>query len=142
MIVVDASMVVLAVLPVSAQPSALERFGSWHHAGERVLAPSLWLGEAVSVIRKHAHAGALTTAEARGAVEDLFALGIESVPMDLTLCEGALRWAEQLRQARAYDGFYAALAERHGAALWTADERLAGGLQLLGGLSVHVVEAV
>lgn len=39
------------------------------------------------------------------------------------LCERALVIADELKRAAAYDTQYAALAEREGCELWTADER-------------------
>jgi predicted nucleic acid-binding protein len=74
---------------------------------------------------------------AREAVEDLFALEIETAPLDAPLSRSALAWAERLGQSRAYDGFYLALAEGLGAEVWTADRRLANGAQKVGAAWVH-----
>ena len=139
-IVVDASFAVLAVLPYSPRDTVLQHFAAWHQADRRILAPALWLSEAVSVIRKQTYFDTLTQAESRTATEDLWALGVTTVPIDLELCHSALRWAERLGQARAYDGFYLALAERHEADFWTMDQRLKQHLQQIeSGLSVYQV---
>ncbi len=131
-VVVDASAAVWAVLPVVAEADALDRFADWTRQGVAVMTPSLWLPESVSAIRRAVHQGLLTSAEARIAVADLFALGVRTVESDESLCLAALEWAEALGQARAYDGFYLALAERLRAELWTADRRLVSSAHHVG----------
>lgn len=123
-IVVDASVVVRAVLPTEEKPAILERFASWHLSRSKIYAPDILLPEAVSVIRRGIFDRWITPAEGGVAVEDVFRLGVEIVLSDVGLCHSALAWAGQLGHSKAYDGFYLAVAERMGADLWTADERL------------------
>ena len=59
---------------------------------------------------------------------------------DEELALAALRWSSKLGQARAYDAFYVALAEKKRALLWTADARLVQGLRALGFLGVKGLE--
>src|SRR3990172_7137280 len=72
---------------------------------------------------------AISPEEGQGALEDLFALQVEAIPMSPELCRSALAWAERLGQARAYDAFYLALAEQFRTDLWTADRRLGNAAQ-------------
>jgi predicted nucleic acid-binding protein len=88
-------------------------------------APFLWRYEVTSVIRKYLFDDLLTPDEAGQALETALALGVNFVEEDDALCRSALRWAAQLGQRVAYDGFYLALAERLAAPLWTSDRRLA-----------------
>ena len=50
-LVIDANIAVWAVVPVIAQIPTLERLEQWHQQHRQILAPSLWIPEAVSVIR-------------------------------------------------------------------------------------------
>ena len=84
----------------------------------------------------------LSRAEGKGALARLFALGIESVPVDLPLARQAFDWAERLGQPRGPGGFYVALAERERTALWTTSRRPASRARQAGALWVrHLGEA-
>lgn len=131
-IVVDASLAVSAVLPTTAEGAAVELFSRWHEEGLRLVAPMLWLAECVSAIRRSVYTAAITADDGRVALEDLLALEVEALPMTSQDCHAALAWAERLGQARAYDGFYLALAEGLSATLWTGDERLANAARRAG----------
>ena len=131
-IVVDANVAVRAVLPTEDKPAILERFSAWHLSRSKIYAPDILLPEAVSVIRRGIFDRWITEAEGQIAVEDVFRLGVEVVPSDVGICLAALEWAARLGQAKAYDGFYLAVAERMGAELWTADERLHNRARQLG----------
>jgi predicted nucleic acid-binding protein len=85
-------------------------------------APPLFENEADSVIRRRAHQGTLTNAEADTARRIIAALGI-SIAYDAATAERAYAIAVQYNQPRAYDATYAAFAEARGLDLWTADER-------------------
>ncbi|MBI4507751.1 MAG: type II toxin-antitoxin system VapC family toxin [Chloroflexi bacterium] len=136
-IVVDASLAVSAVLPTTADGAAIERFTRWREEGLRLVAPMLWLAECVSATRRSVYAAAITADEGRAALEDLWNLEVEALPMTPQDCRAAFAWAERLGQARAYDGFYLALAESLSATLWTADERLANATRQVGAGWVH-----
>lgn len=121
--IVDAGFAVLAVLPTARSRSAIDCFAEFQRGGG-VQAPAFWVSEAVSAIRKSLYMEMVSSAEADRAVEDLFALGVEPVEIDLALCRSAMTWAERLAHARAYDGFYVGLAKQRESTLWTADGRL------------------
>ena len=131
-LVIDSNVAVWAVLPVLSQINALERIADWRRGAVRLVAPTLWVAESVSAIRGAVYTRVITADEGRRAVEDLFALEVETVPEDFHLSRSAFDWAGRLQQARAYDGFYLALAERLGVELWTADQRLANASQQAG----------
>jgi predicted nucleic acid-binding protein len=131
-IVIDANLAVLAVLPVPAEVNVLERFLDWRQQGRRIVAPMLWLAEAVSAIRMSVYVQMISLEEGLIAIDDLFALDVETIPLDAQLCRSAFEWAGRLGQGRAYDGFYLALSEQMRAKLWTADRRLVNGAQQAG----------
>lgn len=90
-------------------------------AGTVLIAPSLYLAEVDSVIRKRAYLGSLTPAEVAQAHAILDVAPV--VPMDMgPLRPRARSIAEQLNQRLVYDSLYAALAEARGCEFWTADE--------------------
>ncbi len=99
-------------------------WSSWHRSRSKIFAPELLIAETVSVIRRGIFDRWITEEEGQVAVEDLYRLGVEIVPSDAGICQAALAWAGRLGQSKAYDGFYLAVAERQGAELWTADEKL------------------
>jgi predicted nucleic acid-binding protein len=114
----DASAVVDWILPQGAYGvRPLDRFLK---AAEEVLAPPLVFAESTSVIRRLAHSGVLTDAEAERSVLDAFNMQIVVVHNpDIYL--RALRVATVLGHAKAYDTQYIAVAEATGATLLTSD---------------------
>lgn len=140
-IVIDASVVVRSLVTSGDTPRALELLDGWNKASRQLVAPQLLIPEVVSALRQIVRARHITPAEADSAVENLLALRIEYVPPDVALCQSALRWAARLDQVRAYDALYVALAEREGAELWSADERLVRALQGAGGVRAFSVRS-
>jgi predicted nucleic acid-binding protein len=131
-VVIDAGAAVGALLPTLAPVDTLECFVTWRQAGAAIFAPPLFLAECTSVIRRYVYAGLLTENEAAVALGDLAALDVTIVPDAQARCRAAYDWATQLGQARAYDGFYLALAQELAAPLYTGDRRLANGARQLG----------
>jgi predicted nucleic acid-binding protein len=133
-LVVDASIAVWAILPVlqARDVDAAGRFSAWGEQEVTLLAPAWWAAECTTAIRRTVFNKVITETRARSAISDLFALEVQIVPVDAALCESALEWAARLKQSRAYDSFYLALAQRLGINLWTADKRLANGAQQIG----------
>jgi predicted nucleic acid-binding protein len=122
--VIDSNVAVWTVVPLVAGLDVTGRVARWQGEGVRLVAPMLWLSECVSAIRGGVYAGVITEEEGRDALDDLFALEVEMVPMNPQHCRSAFEWATRLGQARAYDGFFLTLAEELGAEFWTADRRL------------------
>lgn len=131
-IVVDANVVVRAVLPVEEKPDILGCFSTWHQSRTKIYAPDILLPEVVSVIRRGIFERWITGTEGQDAVDDVFRLGVEVIPSDARLCQAALDWAGRLGQSKANDGFYLAAAERMQAELWSADEKLRNRVRQLG----------
>jgi predicted nucleic acid-binding protein len=123
-IVIDANIAVRAILPIEGKSDVVERLASWHRSRSIIFAPELLIAETVSVIRRGIFDRWITEEEGQVAVEDLYRLGVEIIPTDAGICQAAFAWAGRLGQSKAYDGFYLAVAERKGAELWTADEKL------------------
>ena len=127
--VVDAGLAIFTVLSTPQSEAATRVWGYLMRERVSVHAPFLWRYEVTSVIRKYLFDELLTPDEAEQALETALALGVNFVEEDDALCRSALRWANQLGQRVAYDGFYLALAERLAAPLWTSDKRLANNAQ-------------
>ena len=130
--VVDANVGVWATLPLLATVDVRPFLAHPARVGERRFAPDLWLAECVSAIRAYTFVGDLGEAEGSAAIDALFRTDVELVPLDRDLCHAAYRWSGRLRQRRAYDGFYLALAEHLATELWTADRRLLNASRALG----------
>lgn len=139
-VVVDANLAVAATLPLPYSPACLEAFSSWIEEDRLLLAPEFWVAEVVSGIRKTVFLLQSDPAKAEQAIDDLFQLGVEVVPLTPELCRAALRWAARLTQSKAYDGFYLALAEEREADLRTTDARLVRRAHQLGVGWVHHLE--
>ena len=139
-IVIDANVVVRAILPYKTRVSFLEFFVSWRQSGRKIYAPDILLPEAVSVIRRGIFERWISQAEGEIAIEDIFRLGIEIIPSDVSLCQAALLWAGRLGQSKAYDGFYLAAAERVKAEFWTGDERLHNRASQIGTTWIHIMQ--
>jgi predicted nucleic acid-binding protein len=107
--------------------------------GCTILAPSHWMAEAVSALRRLRFHKKLSPEETAQAVEDLFALEVETVPLDPALCRAALDWAARMTHSKANDAFNVALAEAEGAELWTTDERLMNRAHQLGATWVRLL---
>ncbi len=136
-LVIDASYAVRAVLSSSSSQGCRRQLATWVAEDRALLSPPHWIAEAVSALRKFRSLGEMSPEETDRAVEDLFALEIESIPCDLALCRAALDWADRMTHSKAYDAFYLALAETREAELWTTDERLENRARQLGADWVH-----
>lgn len=120
-VVVHDSVAVRAAMGLQA---AIDLLAESARDGARLLAPAVWVGDAVSAVRRSVAQRVLSRADGKAAVARLFALGIETVPLDLSLSRQGFDWAERLGHTRVHDAFFVALAEREGATLWTANRRL------------------
>jgi predicted nucleic acid-binding protein len=119
MLVVDASVAAKWVMPEPDSGAA----AALRHDGRPLIAPSLVLEEVGNVAWRRCRTGEITRDEARMALPAMIALLARIVPA-WGLHELALTIAID-RDHPIYDCFYVALALRDGAALVTADRRLA-----------------
>lgn len=120
--VIDANLAVNTVLNLS---EILERF--WERINQDSItpcAPRLWMSETTSAIRAYLAQQQINEEEAQQALHTIHALRVEIIDEDKDLCLRALELAGLLAQSKAYDAFYLAVAEKMGADLWTADQRL------------------
>lgn len=81
--VVDASLVIRAILPADFELDVLPLFVEWHNAGENLYAPDILYPEVLSVLWYSVFNRLITAVEAQYAVEDAFRLEIEIVPIEL-----------------------------------------------------------
>lgn len=135
--VIDANLVATVVLPLPNSDQATERIVAWKRAGLELLAPVLLEYELAAILRKAVVAQWLTTDLAVEAIGRILALNVRCLAPTAQLHERALRWADRLGHAKAYDAHYLAVAEQEGIELWTADRRLANGAQQAGAHWVH-----
>lgn len=138
-VVVDANLVIAIMLPLPYSEPARRKMTAWKGAGEAVVAPVLWEYEVTGALHRAVVTGLLTLDEAMGALQRIMILNVNSIPPTAKLHREALRWAERLGQARAYDGQYLAAAQELAASLWTGDQRLANAATQLGVGWVHWV---
>lgn len=124
-VVVDANLIVHALLPGDLQKAAQQQLTAWRSSGIRLHAPSLWRYEVVSALNKSVHFGRLTDAEAQRLLSLIESFGVELHLPDAALWQSAYNWTRKLNRASAYDSFYVALAESLNCRLWTMDQRLA-----------------
>ncbi len=136
-VVVDANVIAALVLPLSYSDQATQRIVAWKRAGRELLAPVLLEYEIAAILRKAVVAQWMTTDLAVEAIGRVLSLNVRCLAPTPHLHERALRWADRLGQAKAYDAQYLALAEQEGIELWTADRRLANGAQQVGAHWVH-----
>ena len=121
--VVDANIAVRTALDMT---DSLERF--WERLNQEQItpcAPRLWLSETTSALRFLLSQKEITAKEAEEALRTIHSLHVEIIDEDEELCLRALELAGKLGQSKAYDAIYLALAEKHAADFWTADEKLA-----------------
>lgn len=136
-VVVDANLIIAIPLPLPYSEPARRVMSAWKESGETIFAPLLWEYEVTSALRRAIVAGLLSLDEATGALQRILILNVQSVPPTPALHQQALKWAERLGQAKAYDGQYLAVARELGAPFWTGDRRLVNAASQIGIQWVH-----
>ena len=139
-VVVDANLAVALVLELPYSRACLKKVQEWHDADVDLLAPSLWLYEIASTLRKFTASRRLEAEDAAASLNDLCALGVSVFEPTPALSLSALEWAESLGQRVAYDGAYLALAAQEQVEFWTADRRLATAARAAGADWVRYVD--
>jgi predicted nucleic acid-binding protein len=127
---IDASVAIRAA--VDGAESALDAFAGWSAARVDLVAPDLWLPEAITAVRRSVAQRKRSTSDGEAVIADLFRLPITAITTDRQLGVEAIRWAARLGQAKAYDALYLAVAERYEAPLVTADIHLLHRCRQLG----------
>ena len=126
---VDASLVLMILLPDEHSERAESLWSTWRQERTTPLGPPLLYAEVPSAIRQAVFAGRLSSEEGEQAFETFCAMGIGvcSRP-DLHL----LAWdlAKRHGRPRIYDSLYLAAAQAEGCGLWTGDKRLSNAVNL------------
>jgi predicted nucleic acid-binding protein len=121
--VVDANVVVAALIPeeLSGQVDVLLD-GLWA-AGETLIAPGLLTAEVTSVLRNAVYTRRIARDAGDIALEKFkgFPIGVREMT---SLTDSAWAYGAAVNATRLYDMYYVALADREGCDLWTADRRL------------------
>ncbi|HHH41838.1 MAG TPA: PIN domain-containing protein [Chloroflexi bacterium] len=137
-VVIDAGLFLVTVFPHPYQDAVHSLWRQWIEEQRPLCAPHLWVAEVTSGLRRAIWERILTPAEAERALNRMLQLPITFIP-DTTLAQSALIWAGRLRQKRAYDAFYLALAERLSVEFWSTDRRLIARAHQLGVTWAHWV---
>ncbi|MBC8509529.1 MAG: type II toxin-antitoxin system VapC family toxin [Chloroflexi bacterium] len=138
-IVLDANLIASLVIPLPYSERATELVLDWKRQGVTFVAPALWSYEVSTVLRKAVIADYLPPGELDFALEQIWKINIQDVPVNLALHRQALAWAERLGQSKTYDSAYLAVAESLQAEFWTADRSLATSAQRAGAHWVHSI---
>ena len=123
-ICLDASFVVRFLVSEETAAITDALWVEWHHAGRRLVAPTLLYYEVSNALHRYERAGILSPEEVIDLLDIALSLDI-TLYGDADLHRQALILAEGLGLPAAYDAHYLALAERLNADFWTADRRLA-----------------
>jgi len=120
---VDASLVLLWLLPeeLSLQADSLRE--RWLAEGTQLVAPPLLLAEVPSTLRQAIYRRRITPEEGKEAFTVFLDLELQILQPDGLLTR-AWELGGDFNAPRLYDFFYVALAELIGCPLWTADRRL------------------
>ena len=121
--VVDTSALIRLFVPDGLLPDSFEEFMRGVERGiNKAIAPELLVAEAANVINKKQRLQELTSQESVQLLSDVL-----SVPIRLFPHRPVISRAFELSQkhgATVYDALYLALAEEHGAVIFSADDRL------------------
>ena len=120
--VVDASVAAQLYVPEPLTPQALALFGLLARGNVVFHVPDLFYAECANIFWKKVQRGVCTVAESTQALANILALPLTSTPAR-NLAADALILANA-HSVSCYDGCYVALAQRVGASLITADQKL------------------
>ena len=120
---IDASFLLKLFLPEEDSEKVHELWSSWIENSVEVVAPTLIMFEASSVIRNKLHRKFLNEKDASEIIDRMKRIDMTLVYTDEIL-ESAWEIASRLRMPVLYDCFYLALAQLINTPLWTANEKL------------------
>jgi predicted nucleic acid-binding protein len=121
--VVDASALIRLFIPDGPLPNDFEKFLRGVERGLNIaIAPELLLAETANVINKKQISGELSESESNQLLSDILSIPIRLFPHRPIL----MRAFELAREHNltVYDTLYLALAEEHGAVIFTCDRKL------------------
>ncbi|MBI2909410.1 MAG: type II toxin-antitoxin system VapC family toxin [Chloroflexi bacterium] len=120
---VDASLVLMLLLPHELTLQAETVWRRWLHDGTELVTAPLFFAEVTSVLRESVYFGRILAEEGEGAFNAFLKLGVKGVgPADLQ--PRAWDLAREHHRPRAYDAQYLAVAEGLACEIWTGDRRL------------------
>jgi predicted nucleic acid-binding protein len=122
-VAIDASFLLKLFLPEESSDQVEHRWRSWVEDSVEVIAPTLIVFEASSVLRNKVFRGILDEADATEMISRLGDLEV-SLVHGKEFMEIAWEIANRLRAPNLYDSYYLAVAKLFGVPLWTADEKL------------------
>ncbi len=126
-ICVDASVIVMLLVPEKLSLKARSLCRSSLERGQEMVAPPLLFAEVTSVLRRSVFSEGVPPEDADRAFGAFMRLEIKQVePPDLQPQAWAL--AKQYDQRRAYDAQYLAVATTLGCDLWTGDRKLVNAI--------------
>ncbi len=121
--VIDTSFLLKLFLPENNSEKAHRLWSLWIDDAVQIVAPSLIIYEAGSVIRNKVYRKVLTEMEGNKIIEFIKQLDIVLVYNE-NLLEESWQISSELKTSSLYDCFYLALAKLLNAPLWTADKKL------------------
>ena len=126
---VDASLVIMLLLPHDLSAKAKALWQSWAERNTETVTAPLFFAEVTSVLRENVYFGRILVEEGEQAFATFMKFGIKSMePLDLQPRAWAL--AKEYNRSRAYDAQYLAVATALGCDLWTADHRLVNAVRV------------
>lgn len=121
--VVDTSALIRLFVPDGPLPDGFDKFlRGVQHGLNLAIAPELLLAETANVVNKKRKSGELSDPESDQLLSDLLALPIRLFPHRPVLLRAYELAGEH--KLTVYDTLYLALAEDHGAVLFSADQKL------------------
>ena len=121
-VTVDASLAVKWILPEDDTDLALALIEEWAATAVQPIAPGWFACEVANVLFQRIRAGEMSLSDARAQLRTLLAV-VDLRDEDPSDAERAMEIALLAGRQATYDAQYAALAERLGCELWTADDR-------------------
>jgi predicted nucleic acid-binding protein len=122
MVVIDASLAVMWVVPESYTDRALLLASQWSHQSTRLISPCLILPEIANALYKRVIRKEMVLSAAIEALNIILAFGME-IREEPGLHSLAIELAHQLGRPTTYDCHYLALAKLHNCELWTGDRK-------------------
>ena len=121
-VVVDAALALRRSLPGPGRTQARALWLRWEAEETRRITPAIFAGEVASALLRSVRYAGLPRTDAQGILMALLR-AVAIAADDALLAPRAFAIADAIGGTKVYDSLYAALAEREGCDLWTADER-------------------